>query len=1433
MGFYGNITNVNKTSLTFDKIYANRYEMDQAVQSPEGDGIYVGRFVLVDYNEGVPAHNYTRVYQIGYEGYDNNFYFSTNMNDNTTRARYSAERYYNEDGTINDKRDDIEYQFYLFIGQIVYTFNEKDKSYQFYITKEATNTEWAKLEKIQAPVDAEPYFENFIIDRQQYGDNIGRGYDSTVWQKVYIDNQEKYVMLAELNSVVPTFDLTVDPPTIHPIKPHFDADTTNIYYKLHVQPSWGFRIKELAENDGYLSDQTASSEETIWDPILKKAKTVGKTKYDAAIYYNKQGFNADKRFEQDQPKDLITIKNTGSSNQYYNIHNERTGVSKLDTADDIQEFVFQLPSIGNTMSDIWNIIYGYGELIEDKNGVKTYRRNKNIDWNSLAGERLVTENTDGSGFTYNPEKVNTIAGCINSIHDLMGMIVVDAQKDSTDDALMHRIYYGDYREEKTEESYKGYYIKELTYDIEEKPLEDINNLIIDNMKEFLKNTYYYVNDNNYYLETKKYDSGNKYYAIEVSEPVEFYEQDYEPNKFYYKDTDGNFKLAATPQANSQINYYYTDAEIKAEEIIDNSNGIRFFPIDKDYFDEYFISDDPEKLEEINGEKKGSGWFYFDDAADLYKPFTFDITKEYIQVLYYITDYLVEKAINVDGSEEWVYEFDKGTTKKVKYTTVKFETNKFYYYQPNEENENLPGSYILLKNEKDIDIDKIYMSFPTDTNQFILIEKDFYIPNSYHCKEGNDYIFATEDKKQNEKTYYNILKSELIIDIFYEPYKYYYLDWNNEYSLDTNDIMTPGRTYYKEGVHYYVKYDPRGILKSYSKLNNALIKNLPKDVIIGPRKEKYKWRELEGFSRTLNSIHGMLLELNRIIRFEDKVTRDERTLAGTLNKINDILTTIGKLTPGQIVVTDNYGRMTTAKSSATQEVLSQRMKYDYDLEQFKSTNTVVNANGSWVGFEVTLNEEDVTTDIAFGHTYNPISAKEDKIDMNDEGNVIGIIRPVIDNMGHIMALDTEQITLPNGYKTIITGKDSAVAQNSKDSISIKPNEWIAVKAENDQNGQSIISLDHIYPTEKLVIKENVINMNTDQKDNINYIKDIKIDETGHITEKEQDVITLPYGFKKIKAEKGKEIEAKNTQDIFEIVGDLVLNENDEKRVWIETEALSDTDTIQQIKIKHSDPITLNQREIENINLQFGDSFDIEDWVFDDKGHKSNVSIHSISIPKGSLENYEQIELSDTNTIANIQFVPESGKIILERKDITDFKLKSFNSQNTETGLINFTEDTLGIALSKLQNQLTLLNSDKSVVNSVDYKISQAISKIVDKSNDDILNTLNEVIDWITDEGIPDGAVAIQTSINTINAELGNIGKTIEDKTFDYTINENTIPMTIQGLMDHIAYLENKIIALENTTNPEPTPDSNPESPEPETPEEPIPEPEPETPEESIE
>ena len=67
MGFYGNITSTNKTQFTFDRIYPNRKTMDEWANKPVyqgewgdnhgGDGVFIGRFVLVEYDEA------------GYDGY--------------------------------------------------------------------------------------------------------------------------------------------------------------------------------------------------------------------------------------------------------------------------------------------------------------------------------------------------------------------------------------------------------------------------------------------------------------------------------------------------------------------------------------------------------------------------------------------------------------------------------------------------------------------------------------------------------------------------------------------------------------------------------------------------------------------------------------------------------------------------------------------------------------------------------------------------------------------------------------------------------------------------------------------------------------------------------------------------------------------------------------------------------------------------------------------------------------------------------------------------------------------------------------------------------------------------------------------------------------------------------------------------------------------
>jgi hypothetical protein len=75
MGFYGNITNTSRTQFSFDKIYPNKYELFKKAKT---DGIYVGRYVLVEYDLDTGADTFlSTLYKQGDNMYTNLLVSST------------------------------------------------------------------------------------------------------------------------------------------------------------------------------------------------------------------------------------------------------------------------------------------------------------------------------------------------------------------------------------------------------------------------------------------------------------------------------------------------------------------------------------------------------------------------------------------------------------------------------------------------------------------------------------------------------------------------------------------------------------------------------------------------------------------------------------------------------------------------------------------------------------------------------------------------------------------------------------------------------------------------------------------------------------------------------------------------------------------------------------------------------------------------------------------------------------------------------------------------------------------------------------------------------------------------------------------------------------------------------------------------------------
>lgn len=322
MAFYGRINNNQaNTSMTFDKVYPNRTEMDK---NAADDGVFVGRFVLVEYGD-------------------------------------------------ND----------------------------------------------------EEYSKNYSIDNETYT-KLGRGYDSTVWRKVLPeDGKGYYVMLAELNSVVPTFDIEAEAPgsssdPTKPIKPHFDKDSTNVYYNLHVGTPWGFKVDN--------------------------------------IDFNQSGFNKDVINESGKSlSDNNITMNIGYSGEKYYDHDTNSMQPGLDQ----QQLNINLPAIGDTISKVWDVVYGD----EVANGGT--KRNTTIGYvdeegNPIPRTGLRMVSSDDGALIYTPEKINNLAGALNSVYDLIGMNIYPLKaemKNNPGETDPNYIYY--------DKADKKFYVKGYDYDLME------------------------------------------------------------------------------------------------------------------------------------------------------------------------------------------------------------------------------------------------------------------------------------------------------------------------------------------------------------------------------------------------------------------------------------------------------------------------------------------------------------------------------------------------------------------------------------------------------------------------------------------------------------------------------------------------------------------------------------------------------------------------------------------------------------------------------------------------------------------------------------------------------------------------------------------------------------------------------------------------------
>ena len=1412
MGFYGNIKNTSRTQFSFDRIYANRVEMDNMASL---DGIYAGRFVLIEYDtaatpsfypagylkDGIvytaipnTANGDVHPYQIRPEDSEENtsYYITSGTLIRVTPENNFDKIYYNADG----EESTIPLDVYFFASGNTLT---KTVPKYYYDSKsnslvEATDengnilsqelsfaemkvfNEQGTSSVVNSYASYDNYIHNYNVDRVQYG--VSRGYDSTVWQKVYENSSAKYVMVAELNSVVPTFDLAADSPTMTPILPHFDVDSTNVYYKLHMQPQWGFRIKgsdpdqktprltssgevipssyiaARKDNKEYPSDATTTWMNQTYnfnngetsDRIFIKDDGNGnpdwikvgderddQEKVPAAIYFNKAGFDPktvsysfDKEYSNWNTSDNtefkylvtdeITLSPSGQSGHSYSVHGQK---GLRNPAPDIQELAIMLPSIGDSMASIWDLIYGGRNL--DPNAKE---RNLDVSWynakavSNKAGIRLI--NTLGPGrYDYNPKAASTVAGILNSAQDLMGMIITDEQPEDEASANGDYIYYN-------KETQK-YYFKHKTFEYTEKVFE--NNRIPDDYNPYEP------------IELRAWDKAYFYIDTATTAGWEFVLEDkFYPDRKYIQTgyIDNAMKEIALSAEYKPDGSFF----IRGHDVYEGGSGYNYFVASHELFnpDHKYYELTPSKNQ--LGEKEAiyipNTYYYIDYEYVELTPTTYEPNVYYFQWglnnLGY-TEYRLatEEDMNahIDGMGNPVTAFYK--RRYILDTSLKKQNHVYYRVVPN--GEQTSNAYYKQNKYAIAQPDMTYEMYSPNTYYYIGTKEDIesggyqyeLISGTYYIKDTSSYNSEDAFKEANHEYFsikieYELVQGKDVIeitddnavkveymrdltefqtgdidlgfgtDVFYTfvdsegATRYIEVNYNNfnksynpitqNYALIVMDFKAIGEPYHANGYYYKVTDS------TSSKFGSYLIDNSSK---ITPGRQYYEFIPVEGFDYSGEYLTGYYSKGSYYIEYPkgsgqyiladseqfdpDKDYFDPSLILYVKEDLEGIYD-VGAEWPMEVKQIPEGVTLATRK----------------DIWEFKELpsfgDKLVTLHGMLLALYRHLDETDNLT--------------------RDTTTARGSINQFNDLMHRFSELVPGQFTIVDDYGRMHSAKLSTAQKLIFDKTTDADAQPIAATKPAKENALITIQIDSNFRKPTISITHSnanhiddttsAVDMNVIAEKNILVLETPLIDNAGHIVGRNRHSVTLPFGFKFINLSNSAavaglesnetQIEADNTQDTL-----TISSENK----WIKVASEGNT-----FKFAHEIIGTTFGEQKDNkqdATPKFGDTFNIPVITVDNAGHVTAFTTETVRIP--GLEFTEDTD--DTNDVViNMSYRynenSDTGIFTELRGHVDNLLIQDYSISNgSNTKLAN--TDSIHLAFAKIQAQINAMDLTK--------------------------------------------------------------------------------------------------------------------------------------------
>ena len=856
MGFYGNIGETNNIHFQFDKIFNSRTEMDLACANGT-DYIYQGRFVLVRYDNSDSIFSGEVLYGFMKQNEPDIMYLDqlltnpyiytpyqsvvvTSVNINSIKENYNI---YFEKKNINNQN------FYIKLtnnkqvieGKVLYKkqnqsanavgistiIHRKNLSTEvfdgkFYICTGQDNNGKALWKLISDYEIYGDYLSNYQKDLISYGQFFDyRGYDGTVWEKVYSEGSGQYLQVARLNgSAPPAINIVEDKPTILPKSAYIDTNSSPDLYAVHVPAHWGFRFKEAVEGEAPASEFNITQD--VYD---ENTQTIKQENFKADVYFNLKGKDhLARKFYDNVWEDEIKIRPTGYSGKKYN------GQTEIDT----YELSIHLPMIGNMISNGYDIIYGENEplkdndneFILDENNQQIIYRPRDIEW--YQGDSGLKDGGAShlGGKTYN---LNTLAGTLNTFHNRLGQNII--MKNSYPSLSEIQNLEEEYIYGVEDEDEIFYYRKDIDY-----KYNAITEYVEIDKHLYKPNKYYIYNSltGSYSLATEQdvsaYGNQKLYEKAIVYSTADITQLEYYPSNYYVKRlSSGRYEIATEPYS-----FYQTDAALSVYEKANNKvkfykknitaskyHEIALLPYHKDtyyYYDnttrdylldhKAYIPTYPEEAYfDINIQKDGDELLVGGDILSKQTfPYSYGPGQYYKKIINNNNSisYQMVTETNPDTSLQY-YKITMANVGESSETSLKilYQPNCYYYYDYNEnvyvlatdtnfDSSKAPYYYIpLLETETiqgyDPETGNIVVGHPLDiANRVMYYAHEFFdlsetgVNNikDLYIKQGGSYINASQKSLIGYKyEYCKLLTEENITSQIFIPNKYY--TYNND------------------------------------------------------------------------------------------------------------------------------------------------------------------------------------------------------------------------------------------------------------------------------------------------------------------------------------------------------------------------------------------------------------------------------------------------------------------------------------------------------------------------------------------------------------------------------------------------------------------------------------------------------------------------------